>query len=126
MSAQAELDERGDGRLSGEAFIGRSDWLKYFLDLPVLHEPGAVAAYCTMGQVLATETISLAAGMPIERFADQYLFDPLGIENLNWGHTSRRVKLQSAKRLYMTPRDMAKNRSVDSEPREMERRTNRL
>lgn len=84
------------------------DWLQYFLDLPMLHDPGSVSNYCTMGQVLATEIISRASGIPIDVFADRYLFNLLGVENIEWGHTSRRVDLQSSKRLYMTPRDMAK------------------
>lgn len=84
------------------------DWLQYFMDLPMVHDPGSVSSYCTMGQVLATEIISRSSGMEIDAFADQYLFGPLGIENVSWGHTSRNVKLNSSKRLYMTPRDMAK------------------
>ena len=46
--------------------------------------------------------------MAFDDFADQYLFNPLGIENVSWGRTSNREVSASAKRLYMTPRDMAK------------------
>ena len=86
----------------------KNNWLQYFLDLPVIQDPGTVSNYCTMGQILATEIVSQSSGMTIDQFAKKYLFDPLQITNLNWGHTSSKEVIPSAKRLYMTPRDMAK------------------
>tara|TARA_R110002095_G_scaffold4065_3_gene11355 strand:- start:172 stop:648 length:477 start_codon:yes stop_codon:yes gene_type:complete len=52
--------------------------------------------------------LSQSSGVPIDDFAKQYLFKPLGINNLNWGHTSRKKVIPSGKRLYMTSRDLAK------------------
>ncbi len=86
----------------------KSNWLQYFVDLPMINSPGEVATYCTMGQIMAVEIISRASGMPIDRFADTYLFKPLGIDNLSWGHTSNKKVITSGKRLYMTSRDLAK------------------
>ena len=87
----------------------KKNWLQFTLDLPMINDPGEVAAYCSMGVVLATEAIRQASGMEIDEFAHRYLFEPLGISNMSWGHTSKRKNIpSSAKRLYMTPRDMAK------------------
>ncbi len=86
----------------------KKDWLQYTLDLPMINEPGEVSNYCSMGAVLLAEIISQASGLPIDKFAEKYLFNPLGIENVSWGHTSGKEVFTSAKRLYMTPRDMAK------------------
>lgn len=86
----------------------KKDWMQYTLNLPMVHEPGTVAAYCSMGAIMVAEIISRASGMPINEFADQYLFDPLGITNVQWGHTSNKSVISSGRRLYMTPRDMAK------------------
>lgn len=86
----------------------KKDWLQYTLDLPMLHEPGAVSNYCSMGAILIAEIISQASGMTIDKFADTHLFGPMGIHNLNWGHTSNKEIIPSGKRLYMTSRDMAK------------------
>ncbi|PCJ94813.1 MAG: serine hydrolase [Flavobacteriaceae bacterium] len=86
----------------------KSDWLQYFLNLPMVHKPGEVSNYCTMGQVLATEIISQSSGMTIDKFSEKYLFNPLGVNNLSWGHTSNKEIIPSGKRLYMTSRDMAK------------------
>ncbi|UII31836.1 beta-lactamase family protein [Fulvivirga ulvae] len=86
----------------------KKDWLQYFMDLPMINDPGAVSDYCTMAQVLAAEVISRASGMTIDQFAREYLFDPLQVKNVSWGHTSDKDVIPAAKRLYMTPRDMAK------------------
>ncbi|GAA0894675.1 serine hydrolase [Fulvivirga kasyanovii] len=86
----------------------KSDWLQYFMDLPMVNDPGEVSNYCTMAQVLANEIITRASGMAIDKFAQTYLFDPLQIKNISWGHTSDKPVIPAAKRLYMIPRDMAK------------------
>ncbi len=86
----------------------KKDWIQYTLDLPMINEPGEVASYCSMGTVLLTEIISQASGMSIDAFAQQYLFDPLDIVNVSWGHTSEKQVIDSGKRLYLTPRDLAK------------------
>lgn len=86
----------------------KKDWIQYTLDLPMVNEPGKVSNYCSMGVVLLAEMISQASGMTIDKFAEEYLFNPLGIDNVNWGHTSNKEVIPSAKRLYMTSRDMAK------------------
>lgn len=87
----------------------KKDWLSYTLNLPMLYAPGDTALYCSMGTVLAAEIVSQAAKMPIDSFAKMYLFDPLGIQLVKWGHTSSRKNIiTSAKRLYLRPRDLAK------------------
>lgn len=86
----------------------KKDWLTFFMELPLINTPGNVAHYCTMGQILATEIIAVTSRMSIDAFAKAYLFDPLGIDNLYWGHTSNKEVIQSGKRLYMTSRDLGK------------------
>jgi len=86
----------------------KKDWVQYTLDLPMVNEPGEHAAYCSMGTMLLAEIIRQSSGVSIDSFAEQYLFGPLGIENISWNHTSDKEVISSAKRLYMTPRDMAK------------------
>ena len=86
----------------------RKDWLQYTLNLPMIHEPGSTSTYCTMGVVLTAEIISQASGLTIDEFAKKHLFIPLQIDNFYWGHTSKKEVIPSAKRVYMTPRDLAK------------------
>lgn len=102
-----DWDKRSKGQ--EDKVYKKKDWIQYFLNLPFEHEPGEMAQYCTMAQVLATEIISRASGMQIDSFANKYLFKPLNITNVSWGHTTQNKEvLPSAKRLYMTSRDMAK------------------
>ena len=86
----------------------KNDWLQYTLDLPMINNPGEVSTYCSMGVILMTQIIEEASGMPIDAFAKMFLFDPLGITNLGWTHTSKKDVINSSKRLSMIPRDMAK------------------
>ncbi|WP_339708903.1 serine hydrolase [uncultured Kriegella sp.] len=86
----------------------KKDWVQYTLDLPQIYDPGESAMYCSMGTVLAAEVVQQASGMPLYAFAEKYLFNALGITNVAWHHTTEGDIIPSAKRLYMTPRDMAK------------------
>ena len=86
----------------------KKDWLQYTLDLPMMNDPGEVSTYCSMGVTLMTQIIVEASGMPINEFADRFLFQPMGITNVDWNHTSKKEVINSSKRLYMIPRDMAK------------------
>lgn len=86
----------------------KKDWVQYTLNLPMINEPGTVSNYCSMGVLLLAEVISKASGMPINEFAEEHLFQPLGINNVSWGHTSNKKVIASGKRLYMTPRELAK------------------
>lgn len=86
----------------------KKDWIQFTLDLPMINDPGAVANYCSMGSIIMAEIVSQASGMPIEEFGAKYLFEPLGITKLSWGHTSKKEVIPSSKRLYMTARDMGK------------------
>ena len=74
----------------------------------MINDPGKVSAYCSMGAILVAEIISQSSGMEIDDFANAYLFKPLGIENVSWGHTSKKKVISSGKRLYITSRDLAK------------------
>lgn len=87
----------------------KKDWVQYTLDLPQIHDPGESAMYCSMGTVLAAEVIQQASGLSLDKFAEKYLFNALEITNVAWDHTAKGKEIiPSAKRLYMTPRDMAK------------------
>ena len=101
-----DWDKKSDGQ--EDKVYRKKDWVQYTLDLPMVNEPGTVSNYCSMGTLLLVEIISQTSGMTIDAFAEKYLFEPLGISNISWGHTSTKVVIPSAKRLYMTSRDMAK------------------
>lgn len=86
----------------------KKDWIQYTLDLPMIHNPGEVASYCSMGTVILAEIISQATDMSLQTFAQKYLFDPLDIKNAKWGHTEEKDVISSGKRLHLTSREMGK------------------
>ncbi len=100
-----DWDKKSKGR--EDKVYGKKDWLQYALNLPMINEPGTVSHYCSLGAILIAEIISQASGMTIDQFAQKHLFTPLGIDNVSWGHTHQKV-IPSAKRLYLTTRDMLK------------------
>ena len=83
------------------------DWVRFMLDLPMKNTPGAVYAYCTGGAVVLGELLKAASGMPVDDFAERYLFTPLGITNYNWEYTPV-GQVDTGGHIWMTPRDMAK------------------
>jgi CubicO group peptidase (beta-lactamase class C family) len=102
-----DWDKKSRGR--EDRVYRKKDWLQYTLNLPMVGDPGDSSFYCSMGTVLAAEAVRQASGMPIDAFAGKFLFGPLGIENVGWGHTAKGTAvIPSARRLFMTPRDMLK------------------
>lgn len=101
-----DWDKRSKGQ--EDRVYKKDNWIQYTLDLPMINNPGEVSNYCSMGVLIMAEIISQSSGMSIQDFAEKYLFKPLSIENKEWGHTSERALTSSSKRLYLTPRELAK------------------
>jgi len=77
------------------------------LDLPVAAEPGEVFNYNTGLTHLLSAVITKASGMTTLEFADQYLFRPLGIGNIQWTQDRHSYYIGGSE-LYLTPRAMMK------------------
>lgn len=90
-----------------KAMYKTNDWVEYALKLPMAHKPGEHWAYNSSSLILVSEIISKTSGMTIPDFADRYLFQPLGIEEFNWGF-SPKGRPWIAGNAKMKPRDMAK------------------
>ena len=109
MSAGWECDDWNPKSAGQEDRVYRKkDWVQYTLDLPMEHDPGTTSAYCSMGVVILKTILEKSSGMPIDAFAQKFLFDPLGITNPKWGHTSNKSVITAGKRLFLTPRQLAK------------------
>lgn len=86
----------------------KKNWIQFMANLPMASDPGTNSFYCTGGVILTAEIIERTSGMPLNEYAQKYLFNPLGISDLNWGHTNKKKVIMAGQRLYMLPRDMAK------------------
>ena len=92
-----------------ESRMGQSaDWVQFILDLPMAHEPGTAASYCSGGVVLLGRIVEKASGRKIEDFAREHLFGPLGIHHFDWRFDPDRSSSETFVQLSLRPRDMAR------------------
>ncbi len=86
---------------------GTADWVQAALDRPMMDEPGTKFCYDSPGMHLLSAILQEATGTTAYDFARQYLFDPLGIQDVLW-----EVDPQGYTRgwgdLHLLPQDLAK------------------
>jgi CubicO group peptidase (beta-lactamase class C family) len=87
--------------------IGSSDWVAMTLGLPVTGVPGEIYVYNTGGSHVLGVSVAAVAGMPLEAYADEALFRPLGIAPGAW-QRSPQGEVNGGSGLELTARDMAK------------------
>ena len=84
------------------------DWVGYFLSLPRTDAPGERTRYCTGGVVALGEAIAQGAEQDFANFAEDALFEPLGIRNYRWARFGDGHKTDTGGHLLLTPQGMAK------------------
>jgi CubicO group peptidase (beta-lactamase class C family) len=85
-------------------------WVQYLLDLPVDAAPGTKWIYCSGASHLLSAVIQNTTGMDARSFANQNLFTPLGVADINppeWSSDPEGISNGIAG-LYLTPRETAK------------------
>jgi len=61
-----------------------SDWIQFFLDRPMVAEPGAETEYCSSGMHLLSGIVSAVTGTSAFDYGTRRLFQPLGIRPAGW------------------------------------------
>jgi CubicO group peptidase (beta-lactamase class C family) len=119
MSSVLECDDWNDAsRGNEERMYVIEDWAQFVLDLPIrghMHvgeqiEPpkyGRYFSYCTGGAFVLSEVLQKVTGMRTDRYAQEKLFSPLGINNLQWVYSPLNVP-QTGGGLRMTSQDLLK------------------
>jgi CubicO group peptidase (beta-lactamase class C family) len=64
--------------------LGERDQLAYAASRPAANEPGSVWSYSSGDTMLLSGVIEQATGMTADEYARQELFDPLGMEQVEW------------------------------------------
>jgi CubicO group peptidase (beta-lactamase class C family) len=87
-----------------------SDWVKSFVDLPVVFDPGTSAYYCSGGIFAAGRIVERATGQPLPEFVNEAIFEPLGIRRADWkwNFALDRSQRNEFGQIYLRPRDMLK------------------
>lgn len=83
------------------------DPIQCILENPMAAKPGTHFSYWGGNQILLGEILKNATGMDIHRFADEYLFNPLGIEDTVWSQINNGPH-DTAGGLKLNPRAMIK------------------
>lgn len=90
-----------------QALTGSEDWVEFALGRPVIDPTGSTYVYNTGGSHLLGVIVAEATGRPLQDYAQEKLFDPLGIATGEWMH-SPQGEPSAGSGLELTPRDMAK------------------
>ncbi len=113
MASGLQYDEGSypysDVRNSYTQMTSTSDWMKWGLEQPLLAEPGTVFNYSSANTHLFAGIIHKTSGVHADEFAEEYLFEPLGIESYFWYAGDGHPTVSGAHGgLKLRPRDMAK------------------
>ena len=61
-----------------------TNWIKGFLATPILHEPGSVFLYNSLGTYMLSAMVQKVTGEKIADYLKPRLFEPLGINGMDW------------------------------------------
>ncbi len=95
---------------SGQSMEQSSDWVQFMLDLPLDSPPGKTFGYCDGNPHLLSAILENTTGMSTREFANQELFEPLGIPEVaasDWW-TDPQGFSNGGYGLFLRPVDMAK------------------
>jgi CubicO group peptidase (beta-lactamase class C family) len=84
-----------------------SDWVQAALDRPMVLEPGTEFCYDSVGMHLLSAILQVATGMTAFEFAQQNLFEPLGIQDVLWESDPQGYS-RGWGDLHLLPEDLAK------------------
>jgi CubicO group peptidase (beta-lactamase class C family) len=119
MSSPLECDDWNDAsRGNEERMYLVEDWAQFILDLPIrgrmrvgeqVEAPpyGRYFSYCTGGVFTLSEVLAKVTGVRSDDYAQEKLFQPLGITNLAWVYSPMNVP-QTGGGLRLTSRDLLK------------------
>ncbi len=96
-----------DPRNDAAVMASRADFFRYVLERPMATLPGTKFVYNSGISLMLGEIIYKTSGLKADKFAERYLFSPLGITNYSWGSAPNGV-VNTLGGLLLRPRDMAK------------------
>lgn len=87
--------------------LASDDWSANVLALPMAAEPGIRYEYCHGASLLLSAILTEVTGKPASEFAEEALFEPLGITDYVWPSSSDGITAGYGE-LELRPTDMAK------------------
>jgi CubicO group peptidase (beta-lactamase class C family) len=96
-----------DPRNDATMMASKADFSRYVLERPVAMPPGTKFVYNSGISLMLGEIVRKVSKLPADKFAERYLFSPLGITNYYWQKAPNGV-VNTLGGLWLRPRDMAK------------------
>jgi CubicO group peptidase (beta-lactamase class C family) len=90
-----------------DEMVASPDWVQYVLDQPMYFEPGTAFHYNSGNTHVLSAILQKTSGLSAYEFAQQHLFEPLGIDDTSWQEDILGIS-KGGWGMKMTPRDMAK------------------
>jgi CubicO group peptidase (beta-lactamase class C family) len=107
LTMRSGFECSGSGGSTDGQMWASPDWVQFALDLPMATEPGVIYNYCNPNPHLLSAIIQETTGMSALAFAEEQLFEPLGIGDAVWA-TDPGGTNHGYGDLYLAPHDMAK------------------
>lgn len=96
-----------EGERSSNEMVDSNDWVKYILDQPLVGKMGKDFNYSNGNAHLMSAILQKAVNMPTAKYAEQKLFVPLGIKDVEWYADPQNIDI-GAFSVHMKARDLAK------------------
>ena len=107
MTAGLEWQQSNEQPRDALGMWNTEDVIKYYLEKPVVAEPGTEFTYSNGISTVLGAIIKNTSGMGADKFAEQYLFSPLGVADSEWSRYPDGT-LDTDGSLALRPRDLAK------------------
>jgi CubicO group peptidase (beta-lactamase class C family) len=108
MRSGLDCDDDDPASLGNENRLDDSPaWLPFAYAVPMKHAPGERYVYSSLNAFLAGAVVEHVSGMPLQRFAQQQLFTPLGITQFSWRRGPKGEGVGQGN-LSLSTRDMAR------------------
>ena len=112
MSSGLDADDSDPDSIANENNYqrqrGQPDWIKFALDAPVIGDPGKRLIYGSANPMLIAGVLEGTTEQPLEWFADEHLFAPLGIDDYRIFMRPDYAGVYLGGGMYLRPRDMLK------------------
>jgi len=83
------------------------DWIRHFMEWPIVYEPGTCFTYNSLGTYLLSAAVQKVSGKKVVDYLDSRLWKPLGIEKPRWDESPAGIDC-GGWGLYLHTEDMAR------------------
>lgn len=107
MRSGTDYHERGHDSPHFQLNRKSTGWTEFILNRPMIHDPGTRFQYDSGAVILTSALIEQRYGVHADKFAEEHLFKPLGINQSRW-YRNQEEHPHTGGGLHLRSRDMAK------------------